>query len=352
MQLDAIPASSSGKVDRKALPAMRRSTSGSPPHDGVERRIADIWERLLQLHDIGRDDNFFRLGGNSILAVRMQAEARETLGIDFAMSAFYRSSSIASLAAGQHEDMIELAIADAGAQLVINDPAPPLSGETRAAPVRSMLLTGATGFLGIYLLDDLVKQVDKVVCLQRCDSATTGKEALRQKAREAGLVIDFSRVEVISADLAAPDLGLDSVQWHRLAGEVDAILHCGAFVHHLHGYAEMKRANVGGTESLLRLALTQRQKPLCFISTMSVPEMQEGFKDLAADGEITTWEPREFIDANEHIVVLGFVRVTLKETGKPFETEWVHICTIKDGLLTRWIEFFDTAARLTASLRD
>jgi len=280
MQLDAIPASSSGKVDRKALPAMRRSTSGSPPHDGVERRIADIWERLLQLHDIGRDDNFFRLGGNSILAVRMQAEAREKLGIDFAMSAFYRSSSIASLAAGQHENMIELAIADAGAQLLINDPAPPLSGETRAARVRSMLLTGATGFLGIYLLDDLVKQVDKVVCLQRCDSATTGKEALRQKAREAGLVIDFSRVEVISADLASPDLGLDSVQWHRLAGEVDAILHCGAFVHHLHGYAEMKRANVGGTESLLRLALTQRQKPLCFISTMSVPEMQEGVTQI------------------------------------------------------------------------
>ena len=81
-------------------------------------------------------------------------------------------------------------------------------------------------------------------------------------------------------------------------------------------------------------------------------EVGQFFKDMAADGEITVWEPREFIDANEHIVVLGFVRVTLKETGKPFESEWVHICTIKDGLLTRWIEFFDTAARLTAALRD
>ncbi|MGX7000244.1 amino acid adenylation domain-containing protein [Caballeronia sp. KNU42] len=276
MQLDAIPASSSGKVDRKALPAMPRSTSRSPPRDGVERRIADLWERLLQLNGIGRDDNFFHLGGNSILAVRMQAEARETLGIDFAMSAFYRSSTVASLAAGQQEGMIELAIADAATPLVINDPAPPLPEETRTAPVGSMLLTGAGGFLGIYLLHDLVKRVDKVVCLQRCDSAATGEEDLRRKAQEAGLLIDFSRVEVIAADLAAPDLGLDSVQWHRLAGEVDAILHCGAFVHHLHSYAQMKRANVDGTESLLRLALTQRQKPLCFISTMSAPAMQEG----------------------------------------------------------------------------
>jgi len=276
MQLDAIPASSSGKVDRKEFPAMQLRASGSPPRDGVERQIANIWERLLQLNDIGRDDNFFRLGGNSILAVRMQAEARETLGIDFAMSAFYRSSTIATLAAGQQEDMIELAIADAGTPFLINDPAPPLSGQARAVPVRSMLLTGATGFLGIYLLHDLVKHVGKVICLQRCDSSATGEEALRQKAREAGLRIDFSRVEVIPTDLASPDLGLDSVQWHRLAGEIDAILHCGAFVHHLHSYADMKRANVGGTESLLRLALTQRQKPLCFISTMSVPAMQEG----------------------------------------------------------------------------
>ena len=290
MQLEAIPASSSGKVDRKALPAMQPRAGGSPPRDGVERWIADIWERLLQLNDIGRDDNFFRLGGNSLLAVRMQAEARETLGIDFSMAAFYRSSTIATLAAGQQEDMIELAIADAGTPLVISDPAPPLSGEARAAPFRSMLLTGATGFLGIYLLHDLVKHVDKVVCLQRCDSATTGEEALRRKAREAGLAIDFSRVEVIAADLAAPDLGLDSVQWHRLAGEVDAILHCGAFVHHLHSYAQMKRANVDGTESLLRLALTQRQKPLCFISTMSVPAMQEGVSRI--EEQVQTGRPQ------------------------------------------------------------
>ena len=80
-------------------------------------------------------------------------------------------------------------------------------------------------------------------------------------------------------------------------------------------------------------------------------EVGQFFKALAADGEITAFEPREFFDAGEHIVVLGFVRVILSETGKPFESEWVHICTVKDGLLTRWIEFFDTAARLTASPR-
>lgn len=81
---------------------------------------------------------------------------------------------------------------------------------------------------------------------------------LQNKAREAGLEIDFNRVEVIAADLAASQLALDTSCWRRVAAEVDAILHCGAFVHHLHSYEAMKDANVSVTEALLRLALTQR----------------------------------------------------------------------------------------------
>ncbi|MFM0010660.1 nuclear transport factor 2 family protein [Paraburkholderia sediminicola] len=74
-------------------------------------------------------------------------------------------------------------------------------------------------------------------------------------------------------------------------------------------------------------------------------EVQKYFDDLLSAEKITRFEPREFIDAGEHIVVLGFVAATIKATGKSFESEWVHIFTVKDGLVTRWMEFFDTAAR-------
>ncbi|CAE6925049.1 non-ribosomal peptide synthetase [Paraburkholderia domus] len=275
IRLDALPASPNGKHDRKALPAPSRA-SGTPPREGVEQRIAEIWQRLLRASGIGRDDSFFRLGGNSILAVRMQGQLRDSLGIEFQMAAFYRSPTIAALADGGHEDMIERALADAAEPFAIEHAAPALAGGAEAASIRTMLLTGASGFLGIYLLHALCVRLDKVVCLQRCASAAAGLAVLQDKARAAGLAIDFSRVEVIPTDLAAPQLGLDSVRWLQLAAEVDAILHCGAFVHHLHSYEEMKRANVGGTETLLRLALTQRQKPFCFISTLSVGEMLAG----------------------------------------------------------------------------
>jgi uncharacterized protein len=80
----------------------------------------------------------------------------------------------------------------------------------------------------------------------------------------------------------------------------------------------------------------------------SRPEVARFFKELAGDGEITVFEPREFIEADDRGVVLGFVRVTLSATGKTFESEWAHVFTVKDGLVTRWVEFFDTAARVAA----
>ncbi|MFL9907680.1 non-ribosomal peptide synthetase [Paraburkholderia sp. RL17-337-BIB-A] len=279
IRLDALPASPNGKHDRKALPAPSR-ISGTPPREGVEQGIAKIWQTLLRITGIGRDDSFFRLGGNSILAVRMQGQLRDALAIEFPMAAFYRSPTIATLANGGHEDMIERAIADAAQPFVVEHAAPVVSDGVEVTPIRTMLLTGASGFLGIYLLHGLCGRLDKVLCLQRCPDAAAGRAVLQDKAREAGLATDFSRVEVIPADLAAPQLGLDTPRWRQLAGEVDAILHCGAFVHHLHSYEEMKGANVGGTEALLRLALTQRRKPFCFVSTLSVGEMLAGARHI------------------------------------------------------------------------
>jgi ketosteroid isomerase-like protein len=75
-------------------------------------------------------------------------------------------------------------------------------------------------------------------------------------------------------------------------------------------------------------------------------EVKRFFEDLFAAEEITKFETREFIDAGSHVVVIGFIAATIKATKKSFESEWVHIFTIKDGLVTRWQEFFDTAARL------
>ncbi len=76
--------------------------------------------------------------------------------------------------------------------------------------------------------------------------------------------------------------------------------------------------------------------------------MGEFFAALVAEEEITQFEPIEFIDGGDKIVVLGKSAATVRETGRSYQTDWVHIFTIKDGIITNFHEFFDNAAATRA----
>jgi uncharacterized protein len=74
-------------------------------------------------------------------------------------------------------------------------------------------------------------------------------------------------------------------------------------------------------------------------------EVAEFFEALGQADETAVFEPREFIEAGEHITVLGWSKVTARDTQKTFESEWVHVSTVQDGKITRWRGFANTAAR-------
>ncbi|WP_409978024.1 non-ribosomal peptide synthetase [Pseudomonas sp. C9-3] len=280
VRLEALPLSGSGKVDRSALPTPMSECRGEPPRAGIETTIAAIWCELLQLQDVSREDNFFHLGGNSILVIRMHERVRCETGLDFTLPAFYHSPTIEGLVSGGGKSDIERAIADAVEPLPAPPERLPIWREVEAAAIDSVLLTGSSGFVGIHLLNELARRVRRVFCLQRCKTPAAGLDRLKHEARMANLAIDFSRVEVLPADLSLPGLGLHASIWQRLASDAEAILHCGAQVHHLHSYDSLKATNVGSTQELLRLALAVRMKPICFLSTMSVPLFLEGVQQV------------------------------------------------------------------------
>ncbi len=70
----------------------------------------------------------------------------------------------------------------------------------------------------------------------------------------------------------------------------------------------------------------------------------EFFQLLGETDEFSHFAPTEFIAEGDRVVVLGDFTVTIKATGKTYSTDWVHICTVKDGKITSFLEFFDTAA--------
>ena len=77
----------------------------------------------------------------------------------------------------------------------------------------------------------------------------------------------------------------------------------------------------------------------------SKEEVARFFAEVAQADDIQCFEPREFIEAGEHVTVLGFERFVSSPDARLVETEWIHVFTIHDGKVTRWRGCYDTAAR-------
>jgi HAD superfamily hydrolase (TIGR01490 family) len=142
-----------------------------------------------------------------------------------------------------------------------------------SAPWRSVLLTGATGFVGAHLLDALLTHSDAVVeCHVRAQTPEDAIARVRHSLERHGLwrAEHAARIVGLCGDLAVPRLGLAEPSWRSLAGRIDAIFHNGALVNFVFPYDALKPTNVDATADLLALAATGRTKPLHFISSVGL----------------------------------------------------------------------------------
>ena len=326
--LRKLPLNPNGKVDKPALPfpdtiqlaaaARHRShkngTGGEQAPEGpvltpIQKELREIWQSLL-LHagaQIGLDDNFFDIGGHSILATRMIFEVRRRFVVEIALGAIFKSPTLRGLASeierlkGTGEPLIQ-PLASGETDAVASDRELAEKGSEYAHDARELaktelasyypsalpnlslskdggatvFLTGATGFLGAYILRNLLTRqnprVGKVIVHVR---AKTVEQATQRvvKSCEAYGVWDASwdsRVEAVTGELGAPKLGLDEETRKRIVEEVDVIIHNGAQVHWVYPYSKLRPANVVGTIDLLHLCESGKPKSFAFVSSTSV----------------------------------------------------------------------------------
>ncbi|WP_399094934.1 carboxylic acid reductase [Streptomyces sp. BBFR2] len=176
-----------------------------------------------------------------------------------------------------------------------------LDARTRAAARRlpapapghpgTVLLTGATGYLGRFLcldwLERLAPRGGKLICLVRGADDAAARARLERvfDTGDPELPAHFRKLadghlEVFAADLGEARCGLDETTWLRLCDEADTVCHPGALVNHVLPYDQLFGPNVAGTAELIRLALTRRIKPFINVSTV-------GVGDQAAPGAFT-----------------------------------------------------------------
>ncbi|MEV0634077.1 amino acid adenylation domain-containing protein [Streptomyces sp. NPDC050619] len=274
--LDSLPLTRNGKLDRAALPVPDFTTtpSGRRPHTPEERALCELFAEVLDVPAVGVDDDFFALGGHSLLATRLASRIGETLAVPFNLSALLEAPTPAGLARHLSADNPHTTtkwVPDSEAKL---SPALRFTPVTQpAGGPHEILLTGATGFVGAFLLSELLhRTAARVHCLVRARTDAQARERLAEALRAYGIKAtpDDPRLSVVRGDLAAVDLGLGPADRARLRETIDTIVHSGAHVHHLSPYARLKPANVEGTRSLLHLAGEGRPKAFHHLSTLGV----------------------------------------------------------------------------------
>jgi thioester reductase-like protein len=151
-----------------------------------------------------------------------------------------------------------------------DDLGPPAAGPLAEQPAR-VLLTGATGYLGAYLLTALLERSNAtVVCLVRAADPQAGLARIQANLARYELAADASRIEVLPGAIEEPQLGVDDATWQALARDIDVIVHSAANVNFMPSLDQIWPANVGGVLHLLRLAAHTRPKALHLASSYSV----------------------------------------------------------------------------------
>ncbi|UUO17102.1 non-ribosomal peptide synthetase [Dolichospermum heterosporum] len=283
VMMEGLPVTTNGKVDRRALPAPSQEINLSNfvlPNTPTQKLIADIWRSVLVTTQLGIHNNFFDIGGNSLRAMQVMSLLTETLQIDLPLRYLFENPTVAELAAGfdslltSQTNTITTSNLDLKAEAVL-DPSiqiPNQPFEYNNKP-QGIFLTGVTGFLGSHLLYELLQHTQAdIYCLIRATNIEQAQQKLQNQLQLYKLWsgVDRKRIIPVVGDLGKNYLGLSTSEFQQLAGQIDAIYHCGAWINVIYPYSVLKPANVLGTQEIIRLASEIKVKPLHYISTTSV----------------------------------------------------------------------------------
>ncbi|KAI0407433.1 male sterility protein-domain-containing protein [Xylaria palmicola] len=273
--LETLPLTTSGKIDRRAIEALPLPDVGvsSDQFDKglspTERPLAILWRSTLAssyipiIHPIGAESDFFSLGGNSLLLMRMQAKVKETFCVRPSLIQLFSATSLRGMAATIDAvrvtpDVILCNQIDWDRETKLDFPydIPPIQldqtwtpmtrqGTHTSSPHKTVVLTGATGHLGQHILSTMLANPDiqRIHCI-----------AVRKPERLH--YISDRRVSIHVGDLESPRLGLGIEEAKSIFQEADAIVHNGADVSFLKTYTSLRDSNVSSTKEVIRLAST------------------------------------------------------------------------------------------------
>ena len=278
--LDKFPYTPNGKIDKNALPIpsgvlqVEKSSYIAPKTD-LEIAFVSIWEDVLNTKPIGIKDNFFELGGDSILAMNLVIRLLKiTKNVKY--SDIFAYPTIADLiqkiqsSSDKYSDDIEIDLTDKYNDLLLQ----PAKKVKIPNEFNNILLTGATGFLGIHILSEFLNTENgKAYVLVRKDPGVSVNDKFSNRLHYYfGNKYDKylnERIIVLEGDITEDGFGLKQEDLFNLGNSIDIIIHSAAKVSHYGNYQDFFNTNVKSIKKIIDFA-NLFKKEIFHISTVSV----------------------------------------------------------------------------------
>ncbi|KAJ5143294.1 uncharacterized protein N7515_002081 [Penicillium bovifimosum] len=287
---ETFPLTLNGKVDREALVSGNSDDETATPHewtpeesDGdtgdLPKWLASVLQPMLPSWSGNPSDNFFSLGLGSLQAAQFLGRIRREQGKTISLAQLHSHPTIKTLAQfladPSPEDNPESGIERWKRDLKDLENTI-LLPEWRDADEGRVFLTGATGFLGAHILQQLLcmPEVKQVACLARGQSGVSASARIQRNLEKYKLWDSCSekteKIIVLEGDLADPTLGLGERQFNWLANWASVIFHVGARVNWCEPYEAHYGSNILGMSHIIRAATLGRRKPLHYVSSIDV----------------------------------------------------------------------------------
>ena len=301
MHLDAMPMTASGKTDRKNLPVPDFTFLANEyvaPETEMERDLCNLLGEILHIEKVGVEDDFFAYGGDSLAAIEYVAKAHGK-GIEMSLQNVFDYSTVRTLCnflKGEKKEKVQYKESDFDKykdlfhKNVVEEDA-----IFEKQNLGNVLLTGATGFLGAHVLNELMqKENGKIYCLIRSDQADDRRRRLKEILqyyfgdRYASEI--NKRIIPIIGDIEKEGLS------DEMPLDVQTVIHTAASVKHYGSYSYFHRVNTEGTSHVIEYAKKMRAK-LIHISTLSVSgnSMADDFTVYRSDEEKFFYETSFYI---------------------------------------------------------
>ena len=286
LALESIPTTATNKIDIQALLKLavegipEVSATPAPVRAVPEQKVAvevntdyilSVWNRILSIPVRDENVSFFEQGGTSMGALNVLSHYFND-SLEMSLSEFYKHPTAAGQAALLRGDHSRKNLSDIPVAEMLK-PRAPVSASAAVNNCRcnkKVLVTGATGFFGAHLVNELVSQGQHVICLLRDGNRERLEECLAWYFGQGTLLRARKLLSVVKGDISLPHLGMEEADYTALAAQVGEIYHSAADVRHYVSEADpYLSVNLGGTSNMLDLAKAA-QASFYYMSTCSV----------------------------------------------------------------------------------